>query len=155
VSALYSVQRRCLPVDNFAGGERDIVRFAFVIEHVQGMFNGVRCFRLAEIEREEDHHATPGLDHVTRQTFLRYRYPKWANIAANGAPVKLVRFLPAFALIASTTYAIREVSDQHFINEPRRAVLRDRRGLRQEGHVELRRVRVAGKNRRIEKDEKA
>jgi hypothetical protein len=43
--------------------------------------------------------------------------------------------------------------DQHLVNEACRAVLHDRRWLRQEGHVELRRMRAAGGNGRPEKQE--
>jgi Histidine kinase-, DNA gyrase B-, and HSP90-like ATPase len=50
--------------------------------------------------------------------------------------------------------ALGEVGDDHFVVESGRAVLHDCCRLGQEGHIKLRRMRVAGANRRHEKQEK-
>ena len=41
-----------------------------------------------------------------------------------------------------------KIGDQHLVEQPRRAVLHDGRRLRQERHIERRRMRIAGEGRR-------
>jgi hypothetical protein len=111
---------------------------------------------LCKVKHEKDHKTAAGPDSKAVRTFFLRRAAKVDDHCCEWRARKVELQLAHLRFDGiEDVQVLGKIGDQHLVNETRRAVLHDRSGLGQERHVELRRVRVSGEDRRCEKQVKA
>lgn len=127
------------------GRQREVMCVALVVANMQRMLDCARRLFLAEIEDEKDDYAAARFDAAHGSVFRLRRH---AEMGDHRLERRIGKFglSPADVRLNGLQYITgpREIGDQHFVDEPNRAVLDDWRGLRQKRHIELRGLRIAG-----------
>ena len=125
--------------------ERHFVRLALVVEHAERMRDRGRRLRLAEVEHEENDRAAPRLDRAIGRGRRLAPKAETPDHPLERGPTKGRRCLPRLRLDRiKNVSGFGVVDDLHLVDEARRSVLHDRRGLGEKRHRKLRRMRIGG-----------